>query len=315
MAQIKYQVPYEIRVFAKDLGSGKAISNIWYYRCGAQVGSIPAYGADIAGPSDNLAFLNNFVGAYNATITPLLNHNYSETQFQSQAIVGKRYGSPLIPIVAVTLGIPVTINTATPHGLSTGNTISIQGVTTPGSLNVFWGVTVTTPTQFVLNGSDIAGLWSGDGYFQRVRGNLEFLYADKVTTFTGLATGGVAGDALPLFACASVRRLNAGIGRQFRSRVSLSPMSEAGHIDGTWTGATQTAFATALAGLIVPILNGGSDTGSRLMYQQAVSKQKAFQQTSPFTFQSFSQNVNAMTLQPNCGSLVRRKPKLTSAIT
>lgn len=313
MGAILYQVPYEVTFVAKDLGSGKPITNKWYYRCGAQLVSPPPYGGPLGGGADNLSFLTSCVAAYNASLAPLLNHNYSMTSAISQAIIGKRYSTPLRPIVALTPGTPVTINVGSPHGLLTGQTVVISGVTSPAIVNGNWVITVTSPTQFTLNGSSIAIAWSGDGMVQLVMGNLEFLYFDKVTLLTSVV-GGVAGDSLPLFATSSIRRLNPGVGRHWRSRVSLSPMSEADVVDGGFTAGQKAAMATALNGWLISIANGGAAADSNFMFPQVISKSLAFAQASPFTFNNFANNVISFHQQANCGSLVRRKPKLTAVI-
>lgn len=313
VAQIKYQVTYEVTVRAVDLGSSKPISNQQYFRCGAQVGSPPAYGGDIAGSSDNFTFLTNYVALWVANINLNLNHNYQLQNFVSQAIMGKRYSSPLYPIASLAVGTPVTVTTAAPHGMVSGQTVILAGITTPALLNGTFVITVTGPYSFSLNGSSFSGPWSGDGSVQLVQGSLEFLYADKQTIFNS-NVGSVAGDALPLFVTASIRRSNSGIGRHYRSRFSLSPMSEADQLDGKWTTAKATAMSTALGNLMGPVNNGGSDSGSHFMYPQAISKRVAFMQSSPYTFNGFAQNVTGMNMAPNCGSLVRRKPKQTTAI-
>lgn len=313
MVAIRYNVPYEVTFIAKDLGSGKPITNKWYFRCGTQTVSPPAYGAPIAGASDGGTFLLNLLGAYGASICDVLNHNYQLIAGVLQAIIGKRYSTPLVPIISLAVGPPVTLTFGVPHGLASGQVVFIQGVTSPVLANGSWVITVTSPTSFTLNGAAFGGVWSGDGVAQLVNGRLEFLYADKVQILSGLV-GLVAGDALPLFATSSIRRLNGGVGRNWRSRVSLSPMSEVDVVDGAFTSTQRGLMSTALTGWLSPVLNGGSDTGSRLMYHQAISKNLAFAAPSPFAANTFSQNVTSMGQQNNCGSLTRRKPKLTQTI-
>lgn len=314
MPAIRYGIPYEVVVFGKDNGSGKPVTNKHYYSCGIQNVSPPAFGAPIAGPSDNQTFLTNFSIAWFGDIAPKMNHNYQVLSYQSQAMIGKRYSSPLLPISGVGLGTPVTIQTASPHGLVTGQQVVITGVTSPAVLNAVWVVSVVSPFQFTLNGSSIVGAWSGDGAEQAVSGQIEFLYADKVTSFLNIGNGVVVGDSLPLFCTASIRRLNNGVGRHFRSRFSLSPMSESDVVDGAFTATQKTAMATALGAFVQPIQNGGTDTGSKFMVPLAISRALAFAQPSPFTFVNFTAQVNGMVQQPNCGSLVRRKPKQTTTI-
>jgi hypothetical protein len=314
MASIRNLVPYEISVQATDLGSGKPVTNLFYMRSGADLGGVSPYDFPVLGPSSTATMLAAFKVLWEATVMTVLNANYKMKQYVMRAILGKRYGTPLIPISGMVTGTPVSISTAAPHGLSTGSQVSIQGVFTPAAVDANWTITVTTPTSFTLNGSAILGAWSGDGTVQLVSGKLEWLYADKETLVSAVV-GSVAGDALPLFATASVRRLNSGIGRRFRSRFSLSPMSESDSVDGGFTVGRIAAINAAGVAFLVPILNGGTDADSKLMHHLACSKTTAFGLATPFTqSNTWTARVSAMTVQQNCGSLTRRKPRLTSII-
>jgi hypothetical protein len=72
-------------------------------------------------------------------------------------------------------------------------------------------------------------------------------------------------------------------------------------------------FASFLVG---PIGNGGSDPGSGGMLHQVASLSIAAGQPSPFTTADpFLQPVVSYSCQPNMGSVLRRKPKLSAAIT
>jgi hypothetical protein len=313
MAAIRYQVPYQVTVVARDAGSGKSVTNSFYFRCGPQVTSTPAYGGVILGPSSTATFLANFRTAF-AAVLARLNANYRTIEYNTVSLLGKRFSSPLFPILAEVNGPPVAISTPFPHGFVTGQSVIVAGVTTPPGVNGNWVITVISPTAFQLIGAIAAGAWSGDGTVQRIAGSVEFLAADK-EVLVGVDAGLVAGDALPLFATSSVRRLNAGVGRQFRSRFSLSPMSEADGVDGAFTGTQQALMVTALTNFMVPVANGGSDATSGLMYHSAVSRRAAFALSSPFV-ESYLWCVTlaSMVQQPNQGSLVRRKPRRTATI-
>jgi hypothetical protein len=315
MAAIRYKVPYEVSVQARDLGSGKPVTNILFYRTQIQGVAPPAYGGAIAGSGDTATLLANIRTNWVGSIIPRLNANYKVQQYVMRAILGKRFSTPAVPIAALVPGAPTTVTTSVAHGLVSGQQINVFGVTTPAGVNGIWTITVTSPTTLSLNGSVIVGVWSGDGQLQLVAGAVEFLYADKSTLTPVADVGLVVGDALPLFATASIRRFNAGIGRNFRSRFSLSPMSEVDALDGGFTGAQKALMVIALAAMNVTIANGGTDPGSSFSIQCVVSKKVAFGQPTPFPDnQPWSFAVSSFAQQPNCGSLVRRKPKLTSVI-
>lgn len=312
-AAIRWRVPYRLVVKAADLGSSKIITNTFWYRAIGTAGPAPAYGTTLVG-SDILTFINNFITSY-ATIRALLNANYSTIEYIASALVGKRYSTPAVPIAGMASSLDLIIDTGFPHGLTTGNMVYVYGVTTPSGANGQWIVTVTSPTQFHLNGSAPGGIWSGDGFVQLAGGRMELLYSDA-TTVVASAVGGVAGDALPLFAAASVRRLNSGTGRNFRSRLSFSPMSESDSIDGGWTAGRRTAWATALGTFFsTDVLNGATDAGQAIMYDSVMSGTIALGKIAPFAeSDSFCRSVTSFALQRNSGSIVRRKPRLTVPI-
>jgi hypothetical protein len=315
MAAIRYLVPYELSIQARDVGSGKPVTNIMYYICGLQNVAPPAYGAPIAGASSNGLLVTNLRALWAGAVLPRLNANYKVLQYVLRAIIGKRFATPSLAISALVTGTPTVITTAAPHGFSSGMTVSVSGVTLPVVTNGLWVITVLSSTSFSLNGSVSAGAWSGDGAVQEAGETLEFQYADLATYVPVADIGGVVGDALPLFATSSVRRLNTGIGRHFRSRFSLSPMSEVDALDGGFTAAQKALMATALGAFNVSVSNGGSDASSSLMAQWAVSKRLAFTLPSPFTQSlTWTAFITNYVQQPNCGSLVRRKPRLTSVI-
>lgn len=314
MATIKYLVPYEVAIKAHDRASGKPIVNLHYVKTGVQGAAPPAYGAPIAGGGSTTTLLANIL-AWWTPVRARLNNNYQQESLVMRAIVGKRYATPLFPITALVSGAPVLVQTGLSHGLLTGNTVNIAGVTAPGTVNANWVVTVLSPTTFTLNGSNIAGAWSGDGMVQRVAGTLQPLYADT-ETLINTGTGGSLADALPLFATASVRRLNPGVGRHFRSRFSLSPCNEADSVAGKFT----TAFVANLTldldvAIVGGFINGGTAAASDHSFMTVFAKEVALSLASPFAeSDTWAKFVSGYTCQPNNGSLVRRKPKLTAGI-
>lgn len=310
---IKYRVPYQVDVHGSDVASGQALLNTFYLRCGLQTATPPAYGQPIAGPSSNVALLTQFRGLY-GQLTNLMSVNYVAREFHIRAIMGKRYSSPLQAITGLVTGANPTVQVGSPHHLVSGNVVFLAGITTPASLNGFHTITVATDTSYSLNGAVGTGPWSMDGSSQLASGTLDFLYADLEVLANPL-TGVIAGDALPLFATASVRRINNGIGRNFRSRFSLSPFAEADASNGGWLPAFRTSMGTALAAFNTFLPNGGTDAGSGMSFHLAVSKTIAMTLPSPFTApEPWSTSVTSMLLQPNHGSLLSRKPSLTAVI-
>lgn len=312
---IRNRVPYEATIFATDLGSSKKITNRLYFRNQVQTIAPPGYGDPIAAGSSTTTLINAIRTQWLATIVPRLNANYQYNQIVMKAIVGKRYSTPFFTLLAVLPGTPITIKTTTPHGLSTGDIVFAQNFATVVGTDGTWAITVTASDTFTLNGSTGVGSWFGDGLIQVVDGSLEFLYNDLESTIVGATAGGVVGDALPLFSTASIRRLNTGIGKHFRSRLSLSPMSEADSLDGGFTVAQKALMVTALNNFFTPILNGGTDATSGISQQVVVSKALAFATATPFAEStSWCKDITSFVQQRNMGSLTRRKPRLTSVI-
>jgi hypothetical protein len=58
---------------------------------------------------------------------------------------------------------PVQITTLAPHGFTSGNSVYINGVKGNSGANGLWQVTVTSPTEFVLNGSQGNGVYVSSG--------------------------------------------------------------------------------------------------------------------------------------------------------
>jgi hypothetical protein len=276
---------------------------------------VPAYGALVAGGGSLITFLNSFITAF-AGIRALLNAKYSTIDYTARSIVAKKFSSPSKPIAALVSSLSTIVVTGTPHGLTTGQTVNIYGITAPVAANGLWVITVVSPTQFSLNGSGVFAIWTGDGFWQVASGKQELQYGDTATV-ADVAVGGVGGDALPLYVSASVRRLNAGVGRNFRSRLSFSPMSEADSVDGGWVAGTKTAWATALSAFLTFFIdNGSTDVGQSIMSDFVVSPTQALALVSPFTqADSWTKVITSLSLQRNSGSLVRRKPRLTTVIT
>lgn len=317
MSAVKYLVPYEIAIHANDTKSGKPITNILYVKTGSALGAPPAYGAAIPGASDTSQLLSNVRQAWVDYFLPSVSEHYLTTDYVMRSIVGKRYRSPVLPITSVIPGAPVSVGLGTAHGLTTGDMVRISGVTAPTALNTDWGVVVTGPYTFQLAGSSVATPWSGDGNAQPLVGASGWEYGD-LEVLTIADPGLEVGEACPLINTFSVRRISQAAGRHFRSRLSVGPVAESAQLNGKLTAGANTQWATNLAALVATpaIVNGGSEVpGSGQSFFGMVSLSLGLQQTSPFTSSSafFSFTVNYQ-VRPNCGSMLRRKPKLTAGI-
>lgn len=71
----------------------------------------------------------------------------------NQAPVSQTLTGPFA-IIGATNAAPIAITTPIPHGLVTGQSISLNGVGGNVAANGAWTITVTGPTTFTLNGSD-----------------------------------------------------------------------------------------------------------------------------------------------------------------
>lgn len=74
--------------------------------------------------------------------------------------------SPGLTISSSTNATPIVITTSAAHGFSTGDTIFVEGHLVNTSANGHWAITVTSATQFSLNGSAGNGVGGATGYVQ-----------------------------------------------------------------------------------------------------------------------------------------------------
>lgn len=327
MTLARYKVPYQVVIRGRDLGSGKAVSNILYFRTGTVVTPPLAYHEQIPG-SDLEAFLGDVQTAWQTNFCGFLNHNYTVLEYVLQAIKGKQYNTPMNNIIAMTKVIAggqttFTVTTADPHGFVVGEAVYVSGMLSWFAAQGVMTVESVTSTSFTYTvDSVVLGSWGGDGFVQAIGDQFSPIFEDKVTiTAGGSDVGAIAGDALPLFCSASVRKLNTGAGRHFRGRLSMSPMSESDSVDGGFTSGRITAINALLATWVaINFRNGSGDgsgaTGAGAMRQMMLSQVLMYQQASPFTSSdAFMMPITSMTIQRNCGSITRRKPKLTAIIT
>lgn len=83
----------------------------------------------------------------------------------AQSTVSQTIGPPS-PISNATFAAPIVITTPNPHGLVTGQNVSIVGVRGNLAANGSFTITVTGPTTFSLNGSAGSAAYLGDGTYQ-----------------------------------------------------------------------------------------------------------------------------------------------------
>lgn len=307
MATFGNMVVLEARLEAADLKSGKPISNILYCR---NVDNGTGYGSTLTGSNLTTAAAS-IRGIWVNNVIPLLSENYQLSRTLVRTIVGRRWMQPMIPIVGVAPTLTDTqIITSSPHRLSVGNSVYIQGVPSPITTNGLWTVTrVVTANEFAIN--TIVGFSSpGGGTMQWAAGAQEFAYGDQAE-YNGTDLGAVSGDAYPLYVTVSFRRPNPGIGRNWRSRVSVSIIPESAGVDGRLTSVALTAWELAGTGMDNSMGGGGAIT----VFNGSVSKNLAFSGPLVFTESNswFKFNTDWIP-QPNFGSLTRRKPRLTSPI-
>ena len=70
---------------------------------------------------------------------------------------------PTLTITGASDGTPIAVDTATPHGLQTGEQVTISGVLGNTAANGTFTVTVTGPASFTLDGSAGNGTWTSGG--------------------------------------------------------------------------------------------------------------------------------------------------------
>jgi len=316
MPNIKYRVPYEIRVRAGDLASGKNVSNAFYVKVPVQLVSPPAYGQPIAGGGDTATLLASFKTAFESGPLTMLSAKYVLTGYEMRSLEGWSFGGATFPITAVGVGLPTTIQVVSTGGLVTGDLVSINGVVGATNANGVWTITVVDGTKFTITANTSLQIWGGGGSWQAAAGAKRWNYG-QLEYLASTAAGALGAEAVTLFATASVRRRSVTAGKSFQGRNSYSPIPEASVENGTFTTSAKAGWVTGLNTFMGPFLNGGTEVpGSGNSFLYNVSKRVAFAQVSPFIESAdWSAIVAEMTLQPDMGSLIRRKPRLSSVIT
>lgn len=303
---IKIGVPYEVTLLAGDTKSGKPISNTLYYR---YLGVGP-YGDGIGGTS-NETFTNAVLARWVTFVLNAISSHYVMVSIRSRAIMGWKFGTPLRPWVGLSPSLTFTsITTGTPHGFTNGSAVALNGTVGGTPVNtVVAPITITTSTTFTVPIVLAAGA-PVVGTVQEVQGGVDFVYEDQFEV-ADTSAGARPGEAVPLFCSASVRRLNTGVGRNFKSRISLSPIAEPDQVNGKFEAVYLAILQTA-----VDALNNSEDSGGAFnLFPIVVSRALAFQQPQTFTQAlTWTKEVTDFQARPNLGSITSRKPRLSLTI-
>lgn len=315
---IDYRSLYQIVASAADLKSGKKITNTYYFRSGIAGAGAPAPDSPIAG-SDIDVFLLNFDTQFSATIMQKLSVNYKQQISVCRKIVGWKYNNPFYPITGVT---PLLVGTGFQIGgvlpFTTSNFVSIQGVTGATAANGIWTATATSLNTFTTNANTTGTVWTGGGSMQGIDASNSWLYTTQASLAVS-AVGFAAGEALPLFSDVSGRRLGSTAGKSFQGRNSYAPIPEADQLNGKLESTALTAWTTNLTAFNAGIANGAAaGDGRDTMYFYNASFKLGLTQASPFSptsVDNITSLVGSQFPQPNLGSLVKRKPRLTATIS
>lgn len=320
MSTIKNKNVYQIVQEGVDVKSSKKVVNIFYTRNATQTGGALGYGDPIAGSSSLLTLITNWSTAWKTVILPYLSVNYEMVRTVGNQIVGKQYRTLLrgISSLSATGTSLVLVTAVSEHGLSNGDQVQISGVSIPSAVNGVWQIQVYNSFAFLLLGSAaVAGSWSNDGSWRKASGPFSWRFDDHAE-FVGDAgtAGSITGDAMPLFTSASIRHITGRVGRNWRSKTSMSPLGESQCVDGRLTSTALGNISTAWNSYTSsPVANGGSDTGSQKQLLVNASMGLASLLTDPFTqSDTWAADIISLFSQPNLGSVLRRKPRLSPTL-
>jgi hypothetical protein len=314
---VKYRTPYELATIGREVKSGKNVINLYHMQSGIAGGLEPAYASPLAG-SDSAIVLAGFQTAIVASVCPRLSVNYKIIAYTMRSIDGVANSRPPIAVAGViAAGAQTHIFTAANHGLNSGDTATIAGVLGTTSVNGTFTITKDSPVEFHINVTANAP-YTGGGTVSRAGAPPSFIHLQQDSRTPAVPDSGtVAGDALPLVASMSVRKINNRVGREWRGRLSISPLPEAGYKDGKAEDAQHTANVTAwnnfpfntIANQAAPVLP------QDYMNYGMISAKMAYVQPSPFTTEvPWFAPITDFVPRQNLGVISRRKPKLTTPI-
>lgn len=305
---IRSDYVYEARLNAVYGPTGKKLSNTLYYKNQIPTGN--PYGTPIPG-ADMETLAGNIVSRWVSEILIFLPPGYGMTDCTLQSVVGKRYATPLLGIAAATSSLTFTsISTSSPHNLRVGDTVEIFGTPTPCGLDGY-RVVASVPSIYEFTVTFVMpSPWTGGGQVQLQRGRQTWAYGAKVVHPTS-AAGVSVGEDCPLYVNYIVKRNNTGVGRHWRSRLSVAPVLEDNQEDGQIISAIFTSLNTHLATLATPVAAGGGCA----MKQVAVSQALGMLLPTPFIqSDTWSADVTSLVVRPNTGSMIRRKSRSTAPI-
>jgi len=242
MADIRYLVPYEIRVKAADITSGRSVSNLFYLRTSQQIVAPPAYGASIVGGGSTATLLANFWTNYSTNVLPLLSAKYKLSVLEMRAILGWQYPTAKFPVSGLGVGNPTLIQTTSTNSLKDGQLVSINGVVGATNANgIFVASNVDSVAKtFEIPANTSTQVWGGGGTWQKVKNQPSWVYGE-LELLPDSSVGGISGECVALFAAASVRRTGYVAGKSWQGRNSYSPIGEGSVEDGAFTSAAKTA--------------------------------------------------------------------------
>jgi hypothetical protein len=272
----------------------------------------------VPGASDIQTFLESFRTAFEAAILAVMSVNYETLKYVAESLIGTETPGAKNIFLSVNVRADKTqITTVANHGLQSGNVITISDVVAPPGVNGDWVVTVTGANSFDIPYANAAlPAWDATGFYSRKISQPVWSIGDRGELLPIDHLGLITGDAMTLFDTVSARRLNPGVGRSFRSRLSFSPLGESQNVDGKLTSGGLTAWTSALNDMgTTNLANGGDVDFSSNMAPMAVSlKQATILGPVPTQSATWCKRLTNIVPQPNLGSLTRRKPRLTAAI-
>lgn len=130
-----------------DLGKNEITNAAFFYLLDVLMGTGVA-----AGWSTPLNSTYAFIGVGSSSTA------FSTGQTDLQAAV-----STSLTVTAASNTSPIQVATSTPHGLTTGNSVTINGAGGNTAVNGSWSVTVVDTTNFTCNGSTGNGVWTTGG--------------------------------------------------------------------------------------------------------------------------------------------------------
>lgn len=315
---VGYRALYQVTAKGVDTKSGKPVTNIYYYRSGPATGAPPAFDSPISGSSLD-TFLTSFDGVY-GPLVELLSVNYIQTADVCRQVTGWKYGSPQNNIIGVTstlTGTAFTVAGTLPK--TTPFFGNIAGMTGAAAASGIWTISPTSLNTFTTTANIVGDPWVSGGTVQEVGTSEAFTYgvlATKAVTNAGV----ISGEALPLFADVSGRRVGSTAGRNWQGRNSYAPIGESQQLNGKLTTTALANWNLSLPDLMGPLSNGGTTGDDRdNMYLYNASFKQALTRSTPFNtighIDWFTSLVSSVFAQPNMGSLTKRKPRLTATIS